>query len=199
MPPERKAFDYKEAVFSLSQQMRFELDPGAMARLRRMDVDGAGETDYWQLAAECGFLDENHDRWRRIVQSMALLCGKGEAGQRGALHDSKRGFGTALCDGGDPHWSPGPAGDGGGRPVLSEPRFARFLELSSADRHEALARLMRWLASRRNGDSGVNCAEIAELILIPDPVRTLRRIARDYYRRLDFQSTKTETSEEAAR
>jgi CRISPR system Cascade subunit CasB len=196
MPPERKAFDYKEAVFSLSQQMRFELDTGAMARLRRMDVDGAGEPDYWQLAAQCGFLDENHDRWRRIVNLMALLCGKGEAGQRGALHDSRRGLGAALCDGGDPNWSPGPAGDG--RPVLSEPRFARFLELSSADRHAALERLMRWLVAHRNRDSGVNCAEIAELILFPDPVRTLRRIARDYYRRLDSQSTKTETPEEAA-
>lgn len=196
MPPERKAFDYKEAVFNLSQQMRFELDPGAMARLRRMDVDGAGEPDYWQLAAQCGFLDENHDRWRCIVQLMALLCGKGEAGKRGALHDNKRGLGAVLCDGGDPHWSPGPAGDG--RPVLSEARFARFLELSWADRHEALARLMRWLAAHRNSDRGVNCAEIAELILFPDPVRTLRRIARDYYRRLDFQSTKTETPEETA-
>lgn len=196
MQPERKAFDYKEAVFNLSRQMLFELDPGAMARLRRMDVDGAGEPDYWQLAAECGFLDENQDRWRRIIQLMALLCGKGEAGKRGALHDNKRGLGAVLCDGGDPHWSPGPAGDG--RPVLSEARFARFLELSWADRHEALARLMRWLAAHRNSDSGVNCTDIAELILIPDPVRTLRRIARDYYRRLDFQSTKTETPVEDA-
>lgn len=197
MPPEREALDYKEAVFCLSKQMLFELDTGAMARLRRMDVDGAGETDYWRLAAQCGFLDQNHDRWRRIVQLMALLCGKGEKGQRGKLHDSSRRLGTVLCDGGDPHWSPGP-GDGGGRPVLSETRFARFLELSPAGRGETLERLMRWLAVRRDGGSGMNCAEIAELVLFPDPVRTLRGIARDYYRRLDSQRTKTEKPEEAA-
>lgn len=201
MPPERKAFDYKEAVFCISQRMLFELDTGAMARLRRMEVDGVGVTDYWQLAADCGFLDENHDRWRRIVKLMALLCGKGEVGQRGALHDpkqdSRRGLGAALCDGGDPHWSPGPAGDG--RPVLSETRFARFLEVSPAGRYEALARLMRWLASHRSGDSGVNCAEIAALILFSDAVRTQRGIARDYYRRLDSQHAKTDPKEEAAR
>lgn len=198
MPPDRIAFDYKEAVFRLSRQMLFDLDSGALARLRRMKVDGAGETDYWLLAAQCGFLDENHDRWRRIVQLMALLCGKGEAGHRGTLHDSRRGLGAAFCDGGDRHWSPGLAGDGVGRPVLSETRFARFLELSPAGRHDALPRLMRWLAACRNGESGVNCAEIAALILFTDPVRTLRDIARDYYRRLDSQHTKAETPEEVA-
>ncbi|MBU0726654.1 MAG: type I-E CRISPR-associated protein Cse2/CasB [Alphaproteobacteria bacterium] len=197
MPTERDEVDYHEKiVVDLSKQMRFDLDPGAMARLRRMEVDSAGEADYWRLAAQCGFLQQNQDKWRRIVKLMALMCGKGEVGQRGALHDTRRGLGAALCDGGDLHWSPGPAGDG--RPVLSETRFARFLEISPAGRYEALERLMRWLAAHRNSDSGVNCAEIAELILFPDPVRRLRQIARDYYRRLDFQSTKTETPEEAA-
>jgi CRISPR system Cascade subunit CasB len=100
---------------------------------------------------------------------------------RDRLHDPKRSLGEALCDGGDPNWTLA----GAARPVLSEARLARLLATPAEQRGEALTRLARMLATRRDRASGVNCVEIAALLLSHDAKSNLQQIARAYYRRLD--------------
>jgi CRISPR-associated protein Cse2 (CRISPR_cse2). len=182
MPPDVMKFDFRIAVASLAQAILEDLDPGEVARLRRMAVDGAGEAEYWRLAAEAGFLNRKHERWLRVVKLVALLCPRGEVGKRGRLHDMQRPLGHALCDGGNINW-PLKEGDSV-RPAFSEKRLSLLLEAPPAKRFEQLERIVRWLANVRQPDSGVDCTEIAALVLFDDATQTLRRVAEKYYLRL---------------
>jgi hypothetical protein len=172
----------KDIIEKTSEQMLRRMGPGELAELRRMSGPVAPAA-YWRLAAECGFLDDNPQRWMPIIQIMALLTPKGDRQSNDRLHDPRRQFGEVLADGGDADWR----GGGDARPFLSETRLARFLAAPAAARAETLTRLARALASTRNRNSGVNCVEIASLILSTDPA--LNKIAQAYYRRLDAART----------
>jgi CRISPR system Cascade subunit CasB len=159
------------------------LDPGPLAELRRMGPDGPGNAAYWRLASRCGFLDEKADAWMGIVKIMAILTSKGERRDGDKLHESRHGLGEALCDGGDPKWPRD--GSVEARPAYSEKRLARFLAEPAAMRAGSLERIARVLARTRSRDRGLNCRDIAYLLVTQDQAGTLRKIARDYYRRLD--------------
>ena len=190
MPPEQQTLEQK--INRLSQSMK-QLGTGPLAELRRMAADGPGTTDFWHLAGLCGFLeDKQHtDPWMRIVKIMAILTPKGEPVGRPLLHDKSRSLGTILCDGGRHDWSA--ASD---TPFLSETRLARFLTQRPEQRAEALERQARALAARRDPQIGINCADIAALLLYPDnESHHLRELARTYYRRLDSAARKTKEEE----
>ena len=188
MPPEQQTLEQK--INRLSQAMK-KLGTGPLAELRRMAVDGPGTTDFWHLAGFCGFLEDQNrtDAWMRIVKIMAILTSRGEPADRLPLHNKSRSLGTVLCDGGHDPW---PAK----RPFLSETRLARFLAQHSEQRAEGLERQARALAARRDPQIGINCADIAALLLYPDNESChLRSLARTYYRRLDSAARKTKEEE----
>ena len=151
------------------------LDTGALARLRRMDISGPGEKDFWILAVKPKLnLDA---RYMQLVKLMALLTPKGRphAGKR--LHNSKRAFGTALHDVGYP-----------------EMRLMRFLALPFDKRGEALERMVRWVVAKGSPD-GINCTDIASLLL-SDDVKHTRRLAETYYRAKSIPTQSQQTQEE---
>ncbi|MBF0400778.1 MAG: hypothetical protein HQL90_08420 [Magnetococcales bacterium] len=177
MPPNENVIGLGEAI-SRTSAFLLKLEPGPLARLRRMDVNGPGETEFWQLAGKCGFLAETQeDKWLRLVKIMAILTPKGDPANRDRLHQSERTFGAALCDGGQPGWS-------GEVPFFSERRLARFLTLPFARRGEALEGIARMLATNRAPNSGINCLDIACLLFSNDAKYT-RKLASTYYNRLD--------------
>lgn len=177
-----------EKIRRLSSEL-LGLAPGPLAELRRMEIGGRGTPAFWRLAAKGAFLDEDIDAWMQIAKIMAILVPKGDLTGRERLHQfldeegRKRGLGAVLCDGGDPAWPPkeGVVHDG----VLSEKRLARFLALPTIARGPALERIARMLTTRRSPTSGVDCVEIANLLLDPDNREHTRGVAREYYRRLD--------------
>ena len=192
MPPEQQTLEQK--INHLSQEMK-QLGTGPLAELRRMAADGPGTTDFWHLARFCGFLEDQNptDAWMRIVKIMAILTSKGEPADRRPLHNKSRSLGTVLCDGGHDPW---PTAGAAARPFLSETRLARFLAQRPEQRAEALERQARALAAKRNPDIGINCANIAALLLYPDnESHHLRELARAYYRRLDSAARKTKEEE----
>ncbi|MBF0185572.1 MAG: hypothetical protein HQM06_14465 [Magnetococcales bacterium] len=177
MPPDDNAIGLGEAI-SRASAFLLRLDPGPLARLRRMAVNGPSETAFWQLAGKCGFLaDFQEDKWLQLVKIMAILTPKGDPANRGRLHQSEYAFGTALCDGAQPGWS-------GEIPFFSERRLARFLTLPFARRGEALEGMARMLAANRTPNSGINCLDIA-CLLFSDDVKHTRKLASTYYKRLD--------------
>lgn len=172
----------EQTIDRLSADLR-QLGPGPLADLRRMDPTGPGTTAFWSLAARCGFLEEATDAWMRIVKIMAILTPRGEPDRRPPLHNARRPLGAVLCDGGRRDWA-----DGAGvqpRPFVSEMRLARFLSQPPGQRPQALERLARMLATQRDPTSGVNCIDIAALLLNPDNRTALRALARTYYQRLN--------------
>lgn len=185
----------EQTINSLSQTMN-RLGAGPLAELRRMAVDGPGTTDFWHLANHCKLLKDYEDRehtdsWMQIVKIMAILTPRGEPAGRPPLHDKSRSLGKVLCDGGHHDWSA--ASD---TPFLSETRLARFLAQRPEQRAEALERQARALAAKRNPDIGINCADIAALLLYPDnESHHLRNLARTYYQRLDSAARNTEEEE----
>lgn len=177
-----------EKIRQLSSEL-LGLAPGPLAELRRMEIGGSGTPAFWRLAAKVAFLDEDIDAWMQIARVMAILVPKGDLTGKERLHQfrdeagRKRGLGTVLCDGGDPDWPPKDASVHDG--VLSEKRLVRFLALPAIARGPALERIARMLATRRSPYSGVNCVEIANLLLDPDNRDHARGVAGEYYRRLD--------------
>jgi CRISPR system Cascade subunit CasB len=106
-----------------------------------------------------------------------------------------RGLGAVLCDGGDPGWRPQnhEAPDG----VIPQKRLARFLAMPADQRRDALERLARAIARTRRRDCGVNCADIARLVLSPDARQTLKNIAQAYYQRLDSAARAAQSKEKS--
>lgn len=172
------------------------LGPGPLADLRRMDTSGPGATAFWSLAARCGFLEEATDAWIRIVKIMAILTPRGEPDQRPPLHNARRPLGAVLCDRGRRDWA-----DSAGtapRPFVSEMRLARFLSQPPGQRPQALERLARMLAAERDPTSGVDCTDIAALLLDPGNRATLRALARAYYQCLNSATHRANKEDTAA-
>ena len=171
-----------ETVECLSREMS-GLAPGPLAELRRMDVNGPGTAAYWTLAGRCGFLNSPIVPWMRIVKIMAILTPRGEPASRPPTHDAKRRLGAVLCDGGDTGW-PG-AATGQQHPFVSETRLARLITQRHDRRPATLERLARMLATQRDPQSGINCIDIAALVLGSDNNSQLTALARQFYQRLD--------------
>ena len=187
----------EEQIGKLSKRL-LAYAPGQLAELRRMEPGSAGVPAYWRLANECAFRDQDADIWMSIVRTMAILAPKGQRNARHRLHDRGRHLGAVLCDGGDPSWLPRDPSSADG--VVSEKRLMRFLALPASQRGPALERIARMLATRRDRDpeQGLNCTEIAALLLWPEDQRNLQNIARDYYRRLDYVAPEARTEETEA-
>lgn len=142
-----------------------KLDPGALARLRRMDVDGPGELEFWKLAT--AFDLRGDEAGLRFIRILALLAPKGEIAHRVLFHNFKRPLGQALANAG-----------------LSEARLARFIALPFERREEALESLARFLVSAGETANGVDCADIGRLLFFDD-ARPVRRLAATYYDAFD--------------
>jgi CRISPR system Cascade subunit CasB len=170
------------AAFLAAQLQK--LDPGPLARLRRMETDEpATEPAFWRLVAPFNPSEDRVQAWQQVVRILAILTPRGDAASRPELHDPRRPLGAALCDGGSRHWpEPGVAEP---RPVLSEQRLARFAALPLAARAGGLERLARGLARSRDPDAGIDCADIAALLLFSDPSKPMSDLVRQYYLRLD--------------
>ena len=184
--------ELSETVERLSKEIS-GLAPGPLAELRRMDVNGPGAAAYWILAGRCGFLNAPIEPWMRIVKIMAILTPRGEPDQRPATHDAKRRFGAALCDGGDSGW-PG-AETGQRHPFVSETRLARLIAQRHDQRPATLERLARMLARQRDPQTGINCIDIAALVLDSDNRAQLTALARQFYQRLDRANRSTAQQE----
>jgi len=168
------------------------LDPGPLAELRRMEPNRveALAPYFWRLASRHGL--RPHDRWALIVKMMAILTDKGDPTNRSSPHVTRskdngwRGLGHALCDGGDPAWPGGAAP----RPMQPETRFARLVAAKGKVRDELLLRAVRALATKKPPSVGVDCVGIALLVLRPGDTEATRRLAEDYYDRLDREEDK---------
>lgn len=180
----------KDTIFDIGRTLA-GLDPGALADLRRMSLDGddAGAPYFWRLAARHDFGTSALPKtWARIVHVMAILTDKGSSDGKRSPHDpptrdnGKRGLGAALCDGGDPAWG---RGETDPRPKLSELRFARLVAARGAMRAELMQRAARALAAKKPPGVGFNCTDLAWFLLDPDNPAHARKLAKDYYARLD--------------
>lgn len=180
----------KDTIYEIGRALA-SLDPGALADLRRLSLDGdhAGAPYFWRLASRHDFgTDARLATWARIVQIMAILTDKGVADGKRSPHDPPtkengwRGLGHALCDGGDPAWG---RGETEPRPMLSELRFARLLAARDTVRADLMERAARALATKKPPGAGVNCSDLAHVLLYPDTPCHARKLARDYYARLD--------------
>jgi CRISPR system Cascade subunit CasB len=147
-----------------------------------MEPDGVGTPIFWRLAAELDFRADQTKQWMQVVRILAILTPKSRLNPAVRLHDGSRRLGRAFCDGGNPAWPSDPKNP---RPALSETRFARLLATPVAQRGEALARIARMLARTRASEVGINCTDIARLLLQTDDSIPPQNLARDYYRRLD--------------
>jgi CRISPR system Cascade subunit CasB len=170
-----------ETIEAVSQRL-LGLDSGPLAELRRMEPDGIGTPVFWRLAAELGFREGQTKQWMQVVHILAILTSKSRLSPAVRLHDRSRKLGRVFCDGGDQAWPSDPKNP---RPALSEARFARLLATPAAQRGEALVRIARMLARTRAPEVGINCTDIARLLLQTDDSLPLQSLARDYYRRLD--------------
>jgi len=184
-------FTHEETVESISKKL-LGLDSGPLAELRRLEPEEAGTPMFWRMAAEYGFPDSELGIWKQIVRIMAELTPRGNRSDEVRLHERKRRLGAVLCDGGDPNW---PSRSTDAAPVLSEKRLARFLATPADQRGESLERIARMLARSRNPRSGVNCTEIACLLLYPDKTTHLEDVARCYYSRLDRAAYQSKNEE----
>jgi CRISPR system Cascade subunit CasB len=171
-----------ETIEAVSQRL-LGLDPGPLAELRRMEPDGVGTPIFWRLSAELGFRETQCGAWMQILRILAILTPKGRRLSPAVrLHDRSLQLGRAFCDGGNPAWPPDAQKP---RPVLSEERLARLLVAPAAQRGEAIERIARMLVRSRAPECGINCIEIARLLLHPNDPLPLQKIARDYYAQLD--------------
>jgi len=188
--PMASRLELKDTIFDIGRTLA-GLDPGALAELRRMSLDGdrPGAPYFWRLASRHDFgTGSRLAIWARIVQIMAVLTDKGSPETKRSPHEAPkkenvwRGLGAALCDGGDPTWG---RGETDPRPMLSELRFARLVAARGAIRAELMERTARALAVNKPPGAAVNCTDLAYFLLDPDNPSHGRKLARDYYARLD--------------
>ncbi len=168
-------------VFALTNAI-VGLGPGPLARLRRMDVSGPGEGDFWKLAVRCKL--SRPARWLHPVRLMALLTPRGSPDPTKRLHDRKTPFGQALAT--EDLLFPERT------QAYPEIRLMRFLALPKDRRGEALERMVRWLATK--GHSGVDCTDICALLFVRAQWPA-QRLAETYYCKLD-RTTPVDENEE---
>lgn len=142
-----------------------KLDPGALARLRRMDVDGPGELDFWKLAAAQDLRSDAAGL--RFVRILALLAPRGEIAHRIPFHNFDRPLGLALAETG-----------------FSEARLARFIALPFERRGETLESIARFLHASDKTVKDVDCSDIGRLLFFDD-TGPVRRLAATYYKKID--------------
>ena len=185
----------EETIAVLSAKLLL-LAPGPLSELRRMEPDGVGTSMFWRLVAILDLPAQKTQEWMQIVRILAILTPKSAQNASVRLHDRSFRLGRILCDGGNPAW---PADPQNPRPQLSEQRLARLLVTPASQRGEALERIARMLARSRSPEVGVNCTEIALLLLDPNNPLPLQDVARYYYARLDradYGSNKTQETME---
>ncbi|WP_377295373.1 hypothetical protein [Rhizobium sp. SG2393] len=141
------------------------LDPGSVARLRRMDPLGPGEIAFWQLATDARHPLAGDATGMQFVKILALLTPRGNVRSRVPFHKIEQPLGKVLAEAG-----------------FSEKRLASFMALPFGWRGEALGRIARFLFGTM--ESGVNCDDIRSLLFIDD-VWPLRRLAKTYYDAFD--------------
>ncbi len=156
--------DLKSAVAGLAGAM-LRLEPGKLARLRRMDIDGPGELEFWRLAQEKSFQIPGTSTGMHYVKILALLAPRGDPGARARFHALNHSLGEVLA-----------------RSGFSERRLASFIALPFDRRGEALEGIVRFIA--RKMENGVNCVDIGHLLFVDD-VWPLRRLAKTYYDTFD--------------
>jgi CRISPR system Cascade subunit CasB len=171
----------EETIAALSAKL-LALDPGPLAQLRRMESDSAGTSMFWRLVSTLGLPVNQTKEWMKIVCILAILTPKPSQNASVRLHDRMCRLGYALCDGGNPAWPSDPQNP---RPALSEQRLARLLATPASQCGEVIERIARMLARSRTPEVGINCTEIALLLLTPDDPLSIQNIARYYYARLD--------------
>lgn len=157
MQPEPDGPNLADRIFRLAGAMT-RLEPGPLARLRRMRPDGPGTAEFWTLALAHDLRTD--EPGLRFVALLALLTPKGSPGAK-RLHDSRIAFGKALAVAGYP-----------------ERRLLRCLATPFAARAEAIETMVRFLAAK--GHEGVNCVDLACLLWFDD-VEHERRLARSYF------------------
>lgn len=170
MPPEPQTPTLSDSVFRLAVAIA-RLEPGPLAKLRRMRPDDPGTAEFWSLALEHGIRTDGPGQ--RFVALLALLTPRGEPGGK-RLHDGGIPFGKAIAASGYP-----------------ETRLLRFLATPFEMRAEGLEAMVRWLAAK--GHDGVNCVDLAALLWFDDTERKLeheRRLARSYFSEIKTRSEK---------
>jgi CRISPR system Cascade subunit CasB len=182
----------EETIAVLSAKL-LALDPGPLAELRRMELDGVGASMFWRLVATLELPAEQTREWMQIVRILAILTPKSSLNASLRLHDRSVRLGRILCDGGNPAWPSDPQKP---RPQLSEQRLARLLVTPLSQRGEALERIARMLARSRSPEVGINCTEIALLLLDPSNPLSLQDVARYYYARLDYAGRDSNKTQE---
>ncbi|SOC30913.1 hypothetical protein [Thalassospira xiamenensis] len=153
---------------------------GDLAELRRQQVKGPGAPAFWRLASQYGFLHQPVEPWVAITKIMAILTPRAAQGDAGSLHSRSHPLGRALCDGGQSGWVSG----ANAMPVFSEARLARLIALPFNRRAEGLERAARMIANKRDKNIGINCFDIANLLLSDDPSH-IQKLSQAYYGRLD--------------
>lgn len=174
MLPEISFVEKVNNVIPLLAKGLARLDPGDLARLRRMDPDGHGEAAFWQLEAELD-LPGQPEEWMRFVRMLALITPRGDprAGKPSAHHPS-RALGSVLAEAG-----------------FSETRLLRLMERAPDARADALERMVRFLGAR--GGGAVDCREIYWLLNGHGP-ESFRCLAYAYFRTLARIDSKGEAA-----
>lgn len=158
-----------------SAKMLQELEPGALAELRRMGTD-QGSPYFWRFAAqfpETAGRRERQDDWVKIVRIIAILTPKGNPEGRPPVHRARRRLGAVLCDGGNLQDWKGP------KPAFSEHRLLQLLAARGPQRSLLLERAVRSIVP----GSEVNVSDIAYALLKPQEDE--KGLTEPYYQRLD--------------
>jgi len=160
-----------DLVYHLSREL-LKMNPGQLARLRRMDINGPGVMEYWQVIVATEF--DSSNRVMQLVKTMAILTPKGPPSEKKRLHMKENTLGQILSQVDYP-----------------ETRLMRLIAMPQHRRSEAIERVARWISSKHT--DGINCLDIACLLLSKD-VKHTRRLAEDYYRH-QYQKQSTEVTQ----
>ncbi len=148
-----------------------KMRPDQIARLRRMQNNGPGVLEYWQVIVSTE--SDSSDHVIQLVKTMAILTPQGPPNGINKLHLKQNTLGRILC-----------------RVNYPETQLMRLIEVPHHGRSEAIERAARWISNRHT--EGINCFDIACLLLSED-VKHTRRLAEDYYKQ-KYQKHSTEVS-----